>query len=260
MKTYDPYIGITGFRNYSEVQRINKAFKQGKPKSSSHMLHVGAMMSRRTLLGKRSRFTNAFPKNSEYLSIFGNSDVYNCLHYADFDPEPDAALDEHIIQAIDYCGPNLKALQLDITWPSLTKITRIRRALPQSIEIILQVGEKAFNDVEKNIHKLAYRMEDYALVVDRFLIDMSCGRGILMNPKLTISCMDVFRARGYCHGFVAAGGLGLGSLDSISRVRRQHPDISWDAESKLRRSGNNMDRIDLNIAISYIHESLLLLM
>lgn len=90
-----PYIGITGFRTFEQVQAMLETFNNAKPttkgKGSQRVLHVGVMTSYNTLHGNRSRYTGAFPKNNEIADIFGSAETYNCLHYAAYSRVRDVA-------------------------------------------------------------------------------------------------------------------------------------------------------------------------
>lgn len=52
-----------------------------------------------------------------------------------------------------------------------------------------------------------------------------------------------------------AGGLGPDTMELINPIAESFPDISIDAQGKLRPSGNALDPIDWNLAEKYLSRS-----
>ena len=48
---YIPYVGITDFTNYGQVQHMLEVFQSNLKREQDRRLHIGVMMSRKTLNG-----------------------------------------------------------------------------------------------------------------------------------------------------------------------------------------------------------------
>ena len=109
MKT--PYIGVCDFTHARQVRRLLPLF----PVELPHRLMVGVMMSYKTLRGIPTKWQHVFPPKETISSIFSSDQVYNCLHYADYDSNLD--LGKCLCDAISLCQTGIYALQLDMVWP-----------------------------------------------------------------------------------------------------------------------------------------------
>jgi len=250
----NPYIGITGFRYRHEVERMYEVFSGYRPVGSPRMLHVGTMMSRKTLLGKESRFTHAFPKNHEYREIFSLDAVYNCLHYVDYSDTPDPNLSHNLQSAICLCGRNLDAIQLDVVWPDPHAIQHAISSHRRKLEVILQVGPKAIDAAGNTPIRVVRKLNEYAKCVDRVLFDLSCGTGTLIRPNVAIPYLREIDSH-HPFSLVVAGGFGPHTMEPLAEIRKQFPCVSHDAESRLRTSGSNRDPINWDLAADYIRKS-----
>ncbi|MEK7062803.1 MAG: hypothetical protein AAB946_02085, partial [Patescibacteria group bacterium] len=174
-----PYIGITDFTDFSQVKEMLRVFKVHCPRGSKRILHVGVMMSYKTLNDIPSKWTNVFPPKNSIKHIFGSNQAYNCLHYADYDNNPE--LWRHLLHAISYGGIGINALQLDMVWPDPGEIANGVHASRKQIEVILQIGERALEEAGNDPQIVVARLEDYESVIDRVLLDKSMGRGLCMD-------------------------------------------------------------------------------
>lgn len=260
MNTLKPYIGITGFTREDQIMYLTEVFGRHKRPDSSRLLHVGVMMSHSTLTGKLSRFTNIFP-NKDYLcsEIFGNhpecrhKDTYLCLHYADYRDETTVG---DLVQAIDYCGPNLDAIQLDMTWPWAAVITQTRKNFPgRNLEFILQIGNEAAEKCLGRPEYIARKISHYNNVIDRVLLDMSGGNGLPMDSSTLIDLIEAIEEEVPHLGIVVAGGLGPGKTHLLGELA-QRPGISIDAQAGLTVGGTIMDPLSLDRARKYLEEFL----
>lgn len=117
-----PYIGITDFSRLLEV-RVMRDILEAHDNRGGHVLHVGVMISYKTLYGIRSRWAKVWPNPMVLPLIFHNSRVYNCLHYADYDDHP--GLCEHLQRALSFAGSDVHALQLDMIWPDPDELAKL---------------------------------------------------------------------------------------------------------------------------------------
>lgn len=99
-----PYIGITDFMTFEQVERMLAVFKANFGQGQNRRLHVGVMMSYKTLHDLETKWTKAFPPKKTIADIFGSDETMNCLHYADYD-----AIDvlQSLGRAIEFCGTGL---------------------------------------------------------------------------------------------------------------------------------------------------------
>lgn len=244
------YIGITDFASFGEVEAMLKVFNNSKPFSCERLLHIGVMMSYKTLNNIPNKWENVFPKKENLASIFASTEAYNCLHYADYNNEPN--LEENLKKAISYGGPNLNALQLDMPWPDPYEIFKALEDLPNQLEIILQIGQNALDAVGNNPLEMAQKLSEYKGVIHRVLLDKSMGRGLGMDAKSLIPFAKAVQFNFPEIGIVVAGGLGPQTMHLVQSFIKEFPDASIDAQGRLRPSGNAMDPIDWELASEYL--------
>ncbi len=231
-----------------------EVFKWHLPDSCDRVLHVGVMTSYKKINGVKTRYATAFPDKELFAGIFGSSDVMNCLHYVDYDNMPGLA--DNLSRAIFYGGTGINALQLDMVWPAPGEIAQAVHIARKKIEVILQIGELAFERVDNNPQNLLRKLEDYDGVIHRVLLDKSMGKGLSMNAEALLPYALAIKERFPDLKLVAAGGLGPDSVGLIEPVLRAIPDISWDAQGKLRPSGDALDPIDWDMSANYLIRSL----
>jgi phosphoribosylanthranilate isomerase len=251
-----PYIGITDFTNYSQVEAMLEVFEKHKAPEQERVLHIGVMMSYKTLNDLPSRWSDVFPPKESIRNIFSSDEVYNCLHYADYDNHPELA--NSLVKAIGYGGVGLDALQLDMVWPSAHDIRKAVHISRKKIEVILQVSARAMDMVGDDPNSLILRLVDYEGIVDRVLLDMSGGKGIALDSNYLLGYAKRITKALPEMGIVFAGGLGPNTIHLAEPILREFPDASLDAQSKLRPSGSAKDSIDWDMAGQYLIEALAL--
>ncbi len=250
----EPYIGITDFMNFGQVERMLKVFNEHKPQGSNRKLHVGVMMSYKTLKGIPNKWQNVFPPKETIANIFSSDDTYNCLHYADYDKNLD--LWKSLAHAIFYGGVGINALQLDMVWPDPTQIASAVHSSRKQIEVILQIGRNAMEDAGNNPKVVANRLGEYDGIIHRVLLDKSMGRGLGMDAQELIPFAQEIKTRFPELGIVAAGGLGPETMHLVQPLVEKFSDISIDAQSRLRPSGNALDPVDWSMAEEYLVNAL----
>jgi len=249
-----PYIGITDFTSYWQVKAMNKIFKEHLPRDSKRRLHVGVMMSRKTLHGIPSKWRDAFPSNAVIAGIFSSGEVYNCLHYADYETEGFClGLGESLKRAILYGGQHINALQLDMVWPHPSQILLGVHASRKNIEVVLQLGSKALDEVHNDPQQLVKKLRGYEAVIHRVLLDKSMGKGLGMDASALLPFARAIREHFPTLGLVAAGGLGPETVHLVEPLVKEFPDVSIDAQGRLRPSGNALDPVDWKMAERSAH-------
>jgi len=250
---YFPYVGITDFMTFEQVKKMLTVFKAHLSSGSKRKLHVGVMMSYKTLLGIETKWSKAFPKKEEIAGIFGSNDVYNCLHYADYGRNS-GYLD--LARAISFGGIGIHALQLDMIWPEPADISGGVHTSRKQIEVILQIGKKSIEGADNNPETVAYKLENYDGVIDRVLLDRSMGQGVTMDVETLIPFARAIRRRFPNLGLVVAGGLGPSTTGLVEPIVKEFPDVSIDAKGKLRPSGDILDPVNWEMAEQYLVEAL----
>ncbi len=256
-----PYIGITDFMNFQQVQDMLESFEVYRRQGSKRVLHIGVMMSYKTLHDIPSRWQNAFPPKETIASIFSSTKVYNCLHYADYENGwPNFELGKRLERAIAYGGQHIHALQLDMIWPHPSQILLGVHSSRKDIEVILQIGRKALDEIQNDPQLLVEKLRDYGGTIHRVLLDKSGGKGIGMNAIDLYPFAQAIRESCPELGLVVAGGLGPERVYRVRPLAEKFPDVSIDAQGWLRPSGDALDPIDWNMAREYLKEALAVLL
>ncbi len=250
----NPYIGITDFTDFAQVQKMLEIFRSYNLAVSNRMLHIGVMMSHKTLHGIPSKWQDAFPPKERIASIFGSDEAYNCLHYANY--EQTVGFWEDLVEAIFYGGIGIHAIQLDMIWPDPGEVANGVHASRKQIEVILQIGQYAFEEVNNHPERVVERLGDYGGVIHRILLDKSMGRGIGMDAREFLTLAEAIRNRFPALGIGVAGGLGPDTLHLVAPIVEKFPDISIDAQARLRPSWSALDPINWDLAESYLVKAL----
>ena len=251
-----PYIGITDFTSFQQVEKMLEVFNAHKAKDTKRVLHAGVMMSRKTMLDLPTEFAEAFPRKESIAGIFSSLDTYNCLHYADYGKVPDPELAQNLIKAISYGGEKISALQLDIPWPKPSDVAYAKKKCGKDLEIVLQVGQRSFQEVDNDVEKLTSKLLDYYGIVDRVLLDRSMGKGVPLDAQNLLSFIRDIAKHLPRMGMVVAGGLGPETMHLLLPIVAEYSQISIDAEGQLRTSHNIKDPIEWDLATIYLIKAL----
>ncbi len=245
------YLGITDFTDASQVHRMRDVLDEI---GSQRLLGVGVMMSYKTLTGRETKWSKWFPPNEQVASIFvERAGVFNVLHYADYDGATEY---RHLRDAIVTAGRNVDALQLDMPWPDLAMLRRIRNMYP-NLKFIIQVSEKAIEQCGRDAEQVVHRLTQYAQhdCLDYALFDLSGGQGKAMNANLLMNYIWKAVQALPSLSIAVAGGLGPTSMDLLKpAIRDGNPlDVSIDAQGKLRPSGKaDQEHVDWDMAEAYL--------
>jgi hypothetical protein len=213
-------------------------------------VHVGVMMSRKTLKGIPSKYTHAFPHRDEVAGIFNPHPwLFNVLHYADYEGIDVLAC---LLEAADYGGPNMDAMQLDMIWPDPAVLRVVCRDYPR-IKFILQVNSESLNAVANDPVLLVHKLREYDDMLSHILLDKSMGKGVGMDAQALLPFVREVHTQLPQIQIAAAGGLGPDTLHLIEPIINEFPGvISCDAQGKLRSSGDARDPIEWAKADWYV--------
>lgn len=237
-----PYIGITGFMSRNEIQSVLDSM----PKDSNRLLMVGVLASLKTVRGEQNKWPNRYPRVGHIGNIFfRDSRALNLIHYNTKEPE---SLAEQLDEMTVLGGPNLDGFQLNLAWPSYKAISDHQREWDSII--VLQIGGRAFEMVNHSPQELAERVSAYENVVDYVLLDPSGGYGVPFDTdKARGAYLEALKAKNLNLGLGVAGGLSPTTLNLIQPLLSDFPDLSIDAEGRLRDSTDNLD---LSVASQYV--------
>ncbi len=252
----DPYIGITGFTNSTQVDTMVGWFDSYMPIAKPHRLHIGAMTNRKIIRDIPSPWDTVFPKIQDLASIFHRSDTYNCLHYADYGSEEQ--LPKYLSTAIMYGGHLIHAVQLDMTWPDAGEVAEAVHRSRKKIEVILQIGRKAFDQINNDPGDLVQMLVEfgYTDVISRVLLDKSMGEGRLLDTDGLRPFIKAIYDLLPGLGVVVAGGLGPGTMHLVRPLINEFPDLSIDAQARLCKDGGAENNpLDTGLARQYLEDA-----
>lgn len=247
-----PYIGITDFTNETEVRAMRAAFRAAHPAGvePERQLMAGVMMSFKTLHDLPTKWANAWPHRSVLRDIFLPLDqVLNTLHYADFDA---TTSEDDIVNAVMLCGPHLNAVQFDMIWPDPALLETLHDRVPHDVRCILQINERAFEEIKNDPDQLLQRLERYAGLHEGILLDKSMGKGKGLDARWLLPFVEALAEWRSDLTIGVAGGLGPDTLDLLNPLEPLFPILSIDAQGQLRKSGNSLDPIDWERAENYV--------
>lgn len=250
-----PYIGICDFTAPEQAERLLTFL----PEHFSHDLMVGVMMSRKTLYGIPSKWTNVFPKKESIAGIFvPDMRAMNTIHYADYDigNDRDRSLAETLARVQSYGGPHLDAIQLDMIWPDSIEVRRFRDRF--DIPIVLQVGSKAMKQCGDDPIRVCQRLALYDQSIDYVLFDKSGGEGKGMDAALLSTYIETMHSRLPSLMPAVGGGLGPFTMHLAEPLIKRYRQISTDMQGQMRSSGNIVFPIEWDRAESAFRQEVAL--
>ena len=268
-----PYLGVTDFASKQQVDAMLSVFTEAFPLKNRHLM-VGTMMSYKTLNGLPTKWAAAFPKAEEFSDIYSSNHelLLNTLHYADYEDLTHPRDLTRAIMIAGHRGPfsptTIQALQLDMPWPSAALIqeaisnaqslidesTKEENSL-RNLKVILQIGSVAMDRVDNNPQRVSKKISDYGDTIHCVLFDRSGGLGKKMDSDLLRAYILETKTNCPNVSVAVAGGLGPDTMELVVPLVKEFPDISIDAQGKLRRSGNALDPIELDLVEMYIRKS-----
>lgn len=242
-----PYIGITGFMTRGEVEDMLNLM----PSSSNRLLMVGVLASWKTLYD--NKVSGRYPSIKNISKIFVSHPLaLNLIHYNTRNMED---LCDQLVSLTMFGGKNLHGFQLNFTWPPIPELAEYRSICRDNI-IVMVITSQAFEfeDAKRSPRLLASRIEDYKGLVDYVLLDRSGGCGMPLDTAFMREYLNVLYAKDLDMGIGIAGGLSENTLNLVEPLIADFPDLSFDAEDKLRNPHD--DSLNLGLAQDYLRKSL----
>jgi len=247
-----PYIGVTGFMDEADVREVLFVF----PKDARHKLMVGVLASQKTFRGEQNKYPNRYPDKDAIGKIFvDHPQALNLVHYHTL--VSDQMLASELMAVRQAAGPHCHGFQLNVRWPSPKALEIYHHASsigfrPKQDTIVLQIGHHAMMEVDANPEILAERVRQYKGLVDYVLIDPSGGKGEGFNKDFASECFAQLGVLAPELGLGIAGGLSADTIGNIEGFLTMWPDISIDAEGRLR---NEDDHLEVGKATRYVVEA-----
>ena len=240
----EPYVGVTGVMSDVEAISLLSAIPVA---GSRRKLMMGLLASSKTIEGVPNKWPNRYPTLENIGSIFQNDPrALNLIHFNTKDP---SLLFEQMLKAHSLAGPHCHGFQLNVAWPD-PRALRAFYMMRKGPAIVLQVGSRAFACVKDSPRELADKIaQEYAKYIDYVLLDPSGGLGRPLDAEVLRGYLRALGVRGLPIGLGVAGGLSASTLHLVAPLLDEFPNLSIDAEGKLR---DEDDRLDISAATAYI--------
>lgn len=269
LRGYENYVGACDVYSPEDARAMAKELRENR-RSPDRKVMIGVMTHPLALHPEiegpgLDEVRKVFPTREELAGGFTDDpDVLNTIHYADlYGPRAGKNLSANLELTVEYGGENLHAIQLDVTWPDADELKGFMKKHPQ-IRMILQIGtfalEKAGNDPQTVIN----RLREYGDSIDHVLFDKSMGKGKSMNSEELLPMLRLMKKELPDIGLAVAGGLGSDSLHLIESIAEEFPDMSIDAQGRLKPTDTPKDvkghmhstvPADLEISTKYIKDA-----
>lgn len=230
-----PYVGITGPVNIQETKDICREFSEaGYSMESSHIPMLGFLVSYKTLNGQSTQNRRYPPANSlPELLRATDGQVLTMVHYNSKEID---TLSNQVAQIFDGVYENglCRAIQLNIVWPDVGQVARIKEQHPE-MQVVFQASHKAMDG--KTPNQIAKGVQDYTDSISYVLIDPSGGRGMPFDLKSSVAIYSELREQcpDLTIGF-AGGFTGENVAPRLREILKQTEEDKFciDAEGGLR--------------------------
>ncbi len=249
-----PYIGITGLERQEQTASLSDSFVP----LANYDLMIGVLVSSKSAFGIPTKYPHRYPRAEDVSNIFlPEQGILNLIHYST--DERDHLLAQ-MATVSDFGYPFCNGFQLNMVWPELRAVVSYKDFEPEHV-LVLQCGSRALSvlgiDIrelpqKKDIDILAEQIIGYGDVIDYILLDMSGGRGKLLNVPFTRAYLEGLYAKRLYPKIGIAGGLSAETLPGVAELFREFPGLSIDAEGGLRAAD---DHLDLPKAIAYLRKA-----
>ncbi len=116
-----------------------------------------------------------------------------------------------------------------------------RMAVGWDYRIVLQVGQKAVETAGGTPRDVVNRLSHYLGVINDVLFDPSGGFGKPFDTERACEFLSAIAEQGWGIGLGVAGGLGPDSLNLVEPLIVKFPNLSIDAQGRLRNAENELD-------------------
>jgi len=253
-----PYIGVTGImtpEDYTNTAILIDSY-------STHQLMAGILVSSKTKNGLANKYPKQYPKIESINDLIPTGiNSLNLIHYNTDNPE---LLADEMLEVMSYCSNDIDGFQLNACWPEITQLEKFYQNHKQKSVIILQIGSQALTQIHNSPNRLVekIRKSGYLDYIHGILIDPSGGTGQLFNAEIMKNYLTKLYKANLRINIGIAGGLHGGKCESwtdynfldlyFKPLAQMYPDLSIDAQGKLRDSNDNLDYEQVKM---YIHDA-----
>lgn len=239
-----PYVGVAGVMSSEEIHAILATM----PAQPERKLGVGLLASRRTILGDGNAWPHRYPRRDKLSRIF--VDDPRCLNLVHYGQSDDRDLFENLCRAYEAGGPFCHGVQVNVAWPDRDALRRFAELYPRA-RVVLQMGPKALASQPKN-DLLLLALSAYSWCMTDVLLDSSAGEAKPMNAETFARLASAIRTFHPMLGVGIAGALGADKVSSIAPILLGIPDVSTDAESRLREETPLGGHLDVKKASAFV--------
>jgi hypothetical protein len=201
---------------------------------SPHIPMLGFLVSYKTLNGQSTQNKRYPPANSlPELLRATDGQVLSMVHYNSKEID---TLSNQVAQIFDDVYENglCRAIQLNIVWPDIGQVARIKEQHPE-MQIVFQASHKAMDG--KTSNQIAKGIHDYGDSISYVLIDPSGGRGMPFDLESSVGIYSELREQcpDLTIGF-AGGFTGENIAPRLKEILKQVEEDKFciDAEGGLR--------------------------
>ena len=244
------YIGITGVKTFDESKRLAQLVRDLRL-PLTHRLMVGGLASYKSLrLGYVSDPMQYVLPTELNRVLVQAPQVLNIVHY-------NSKIEGLRGQIADVLSVIHRAegIQLNIPWPDPIILRAVKAELETTV--ILQVSTKASEQLDHDPVRIAAKLAEYEGLIDFALIDPSGGVGRGFEPKYAKDMLLTLVATELEIRWGIAGGLGPGRLSVLEPLLEIYPELSWDAQARLRKADRHS--LDLGACEQYLREGIALI-
>lgn len=247
-----PYIGVTGFTDPKQVGSAIDAFAFGSSMRKRKMqLMVGVLATYKSLRGipMKPKWAQQTPEPRQINGLFDpNPHALNLVHFSTEKGLTPMTILGDMVKAMVIGGEHCHGLQLNMVWPD-RGVLRTFRDICGDARVVLQIGKVAQEVAGLTPAKIAMNVKLYDGLIDDVLFDPSGGLGQPFSPSRAQDVLSEIEDLGMNIGLGVAGGLGPNSLHmlhGLSGLIKRFPNLSIDAQGKLRDELNNLDTERVN--------------
>lgn len=201
---------------------------------TSHTPMLGFLVSYKTL-NRQTTKNRRYPPVKELSELLQATDrkVLTMVHY---NSEEIGSLSNQVAQIFEEIYENglCRAIQLNIVWPDINQVARIKEQHP-NMQVVFQVSHKVME--RKTPPQVATGIRDYGDSIDYVLIDPSGGKGVPFEIESSVAIYSELREQ--CPNLIIGFAGGFTGENAATRLRDillkiGESDFCIDAEGGLR--------------------------
>lgn len=228
-----PYVGITGVTTRLQSEAISKyAEELGWPLTTQIM--IGVLASYKGLRGQLAN-PKQYPAVKQIGTVLINDRGFlNLVHYNSRADGLSAQLTEVLSDAIWADG-----VQLNIPWPHPDALRRFRNRTYMTV--VQQISMRAYRMAGGTPGRMVKHLAAYEGLIEHVLIDPSGGTGHVFDVEYAKTVLAALVDSQLEFKWGIAGGLGMDNIGRLRPLLDIYPDLSWDAQARLRSADDQLD-------------------